>query len=291
MPGGPCRATPRGMRAPTRRKRSGSLRKTTTSRSSSTASSQPATSAKRVAGGVTWAVRRMRPWPPAAERPPGPTPRPPPLRPRMSSMPPTTNSATRAKPSGSSSVRIVPLRPEPDPDEAGAGLRTATPSPRRCAARSKAPGRRLAVFPAFPATAPGVVAWAKSRPGLGLRDLRRDDLAAAVDGGHPVARGVDHGRVQVARVGRPDQLAVGHDRRGLGAERLDDGRGDLGGLVRRERGRGEGQGRHQRQEHGEEGSGPGVGPRGAALDRARGASTAWGPGRTSTNQVIAPSRR
>ena len=70
VPGGPWRITPCGMRAPTRRKRSGSLRKTTTSLSSSTASSQPATSVKRTGGASTWAFLRILPCDAAPPRPP-----------------------------------------------------------------------------------------------------------------------------------------------------------------------------------------------------------------------------
>ena len=163
VPGGPCSTTPRGIRAPTRRKRSGSSRKTTTSRSSSTASSQPATSAKRVSGGSTWAVLRILPWPAAPPRPP--RPRPPGLRPRISIIPPTMKTATRAIPSGTTRNRISPLMPEPESAAASAGPSTATPSARRRAARSKAPGRPSVAAPV--AAEPGGVAWAKSWPGLG----------------------------------------------------------------------------------------------------------------------------
>ena len=168
VPGGPCSTTPRGIRAPTRRKRSGSSRKTTTSRSSSTASSQPATSAKRVRGGSTWALRRILPWPAAPPRPP--RPRPPGLRPRIRSMPPTTKAITSAKPSGSSRKRTMLLIPEPEPAGSAAGPRTATPALRSRAARSNAPGSAPDAAPrSGPAPVPaGAAGWAKSRPALGL---------------------------------------------------------------------------------------------------------------------------
>ena len=90
VPGGPWRITPRGMRAPTFSKRSGSLRNTTTSRSSSTASSQPATSAKRVRRRLDLgvladlAVARGAGAPAAAARPLG-------LQRRIAAMPPIRN--------------------------------------------------------------------------------------------------------------------------------------------------------------------------------------------------------
>ena len=247
VPGGPCSTTPRGIRAPTRRKRSGSSRKTTTSRSSSTASSQPATSAKRVSGGSTWAVLRILPWPAAPPRPPRPAPagvaapdqhhpaddedgdqRDPEREHQEPHQPAHARAGVRRR-LGRAEHRD-PVRAQAGGEVEGAGQALG----RRAGGRGGARGGRLGEVLA----------------GLGARDGRGDDLALAVDGGDPVAGRVDDRGVQVARVGGADELAVGNQGGALRPEGLHDGVGDLGRLVGGERGGREDQ-RRQRREQGE----------------------------------------
>ena len=70
VPGAPVRSTPRGISAPSRRNRSGSLRKSTISMTSALTSSIPATSSKVVRRLVSGSYRRAR------ERPKPPSPAP-----------------------------------------------------------------------------------------------------------------------------------------------------------------------------------------------------------------------
>ena len=139
--------------------------------------------------------------------------------------------------------------PEPESEASWAGPRTATPSARSRAARSKAPGSPFAGA-AGAAAGPGAVELGEVLARPGARDGRGDHLAVAVDGRDPVAGGVNDRRVQVAGVGRPDQLAVGHDGGAVGAEGLHDGLRDRPRLVGREDGGREHE-RRQRHEQGE----------------------------------------
>jgi hypothetical protein len=75
-------------------------------------------------------------------------------------------AAISAKPSGSSRKRIRLPMPESESEASCAGPSTATPSARRRAARSKAPGRPFAAARGA-AAAPGAVDWPKSWPALG----------------------------------------------------------------------------------------------------------------------------
>jgi hypothetical protein len=80
---------------------------------------------------------RILPWLAAPPRPPGD--RPPWVR-RISAIDPMISTASRAKLSGRIRKRMRLLIPEPDDSAGAAGLSTVTPSARRLAARSNAPG-------------------------------------------------------------------------------------------------------------------------------------------------------
>ena len=198
-------STPRGMRAPTRRKRSGSLQEhdhLAELLDRLVAAGDVAEAHRR--GRSTWAFLRMLAV--AARRRRGRRADAAALR---VAAPDEQHAADdeHAPPGrrrAAGSRRIDPAQARAGRRGGAAGLSTATPSARRRAARSKAPGQ-----------APGASrrrarpAWrrlAEVAAGLRPRDLRRDDVAVAVDRGHPVAGGVHHGGVQVAGVGRPDQL-------------------------------------------------------------------------------------
>ena len=160
-------------------------------------------------------------------------PRPPPWRPptrRRSAMLPMASDREERDPEGDHQVAHHRAQAGAAAAAAAAGCSTVTPS---SAARS--PGRRRRGGRPAAAVAAAPLGLGEVLPGLGPRDLRRDDAALAVGRRHPVARRVDDGRVQVPRVRRSHQLRVRHDRRRprYAAQRLHDVGRHLGGLGRR----------------------------------------------------------